>query len=116
MDLPKAYDSLSHDLLKAKLEAYGIDNGSLKLLVDYLGFRKQRSKVGSAYRKWSQFRPGIAQRSILGPILFNIYINDIFMITEQSDICNFAEDNTLCGQRLTEIKENLIFNTESISN
>ena len=95
MDLSKAYDSLCHDLLIAKLEAYGLGNGSLNLLLDYLTFRKQRTKVGSAYSKWSKMRPGSPQESILGPILFNIFINNIFMIIEQSDICNFADDNTL---------------------
>ena len=49
MDLPKAYDCLPHDLLIAKLEAYGLDNGSLNLLLDYLNFKKQRVKVGSVY-------------------------------------------------------------------
>ena len=53
MDLSKAYDCLPHDLLKAKLEAYGLGNGSLNLLLYYLSFRKQRTKVGSAYSKWS---------------------------------------------------------------
>ena len=68
MDLSKAYDFLPHDLLIAKLEAYGLDNGSLNLLLDYLSFRKQRTKVGSAYSKWSKFRRGIPQGSILGPL------------------------------------------------
>ena len=91
---------LRHDLLIAKLEACGLDNGSLNLLLDYVSFRKQRTKVGSAYSKWSKVRRGIPQGSILGPLLFNIFINDIFMIIEQSDICNFADDNTLysCGK------------------
>ena len=48
MDLSKAYDCLPRDLLIAKLEAYGLDNGSLNLLLDYLCFRKQRTTVGSA--------------------------------------------------------------------
>ena len=118
MDLSKAYDCLPHDLLIAKLESYGLDNGILNFILDYLSFRKQRSKVGFAYSKWSKIRCAILQGSILDPLLFNIFINDIFMIIEQSDICNFADDNTLysCGERLTEIKENLIFDTKSILN
>ena len=113
MDLSKAYDCLPHDLLIAKLEAYGLDNGSLNLLLDYLSFRKQRTKVGSAYSRWSNIRRGIPQGSVLGPLLFSIFINDIFMIIEQSDICNFADDNTLysCGKSLTDIKENLVSDT-----
>ena len=116
MDLSKTYDCLRHDLLTAKLEAYGLGNGSPNLLLDYLAFRKKRTKVGSAYSKWSKIRRGIPQGSVLGPILFNIFINDIFMVIKPSDICNFADDNTLysCGEWLTEIKENLIFDTESI--
>ena len=95
VDLSKVYDCLRHDLSIAKLKAYGLDNGSLKFLLDYLTFREQKTKVGSAYSKWSKIRRGIPQGSILGLILFNIFINDIFMIIEQSAICNFADDNTL---------------------
>ena len=86
MDLPKTNDCLPQDLLIAKLEAYGLDNGSLNLLLDYLSFRKQRTKVGSSYSIWSKIRRGIPQGSILDPLLFNIFINDMFMIIEQSDI------------------------------
>ena len=90
----------------------------LTFFLGNLSFRKQRTKVGSAYSKWSKIRRGIPQGSILGPLLFNIFINDIVMIIEQSDICNFADDNTLFsfGERLTEIKENLVSDTNSILN
>ena len=81
-DLLKAYDCLPHDLLIAKLEAYDLGNGSLNLLLDYLSFRKQRTKVGSAYSKWSNIRCGIPQGLILGPLSLIIFINDIFMIIE----------------------------------
>ena len=64
-------------------------------ILDYLTFRKQRTKVGSAYSKWSKIRWRIPQGSILELYLFNIFINDIFMIIEQSAICNFADNNTL---------------------
>ena len=94
MDLSKAYDCLSHDLLIAKLEAYGLDRGSLNVLLDYLSLRKHRTKVGSSYSKWSEICRGIPQGSILG-LLFNIFINDIFFFVEKSEICNFADDNTV---------------------
>ena len=114
MDLSKTYDCLLHYLSIAQLEAYGLGSGSgsLNLLLVCLTFRKQKTKVGSAYSKWSKIRRGIPQGSILGPMLFNTFIYDIFMIIKQSDICNFADDNTL--HSLTEIKENLIFDTRGI--
>ena len=58
MDMSNAYDSLHHDLLIAKLEAYGLKNGSLNLLLDHPSFGKQRTKVGSAYSEWSKVRRG----------------------------------------------------------
>ena len=61
MDLPKVYECLPHDLLIEKLEAFGLDNGSLNLLLDYLSFSKQRTKVGSACSKLSKIRRGIPQ-------------------------------------------------------
>ena len=73
MDLSKAYDCLPHDLLIAKLGAYGLDRSSLRLLMDDLNSRKQRTKVGSSYSKWSEIKHGIPQGSMLGPLLFNIF-------------------------------------------
>ena len=111
MDLSKAYDCLPHDLIIAKLEAYGLDTNSLRFIFDYLSSRKQRTKIGSAYSNWSKVLRGIPQGSILGPLLFNIFINDIFFFIEKSEICNFADDNTLylCDRNLLRIKENLAF-------
>ena len=109
MDLSKAYDCLPHDLMVAKLEAYGISKESLQLISDYLSYRKQRTKIGSAYSDWANVIRGIPQGSILGPLLFNIFINDIFLVVEKSDICNFADDNTLYshGSNLPLILNNL---------
>ena len=109
MNLSKAYDCLPHDLLIAKLGAYGLDRSSLRLLMDDLNSRKQRTKVGSSYSKWSEIKHGIPQGSILGPLLFNIFINDLFFVIEKSDICNFADDNTLysCGANLKTVLGNL---------
>ena len=78
MDLSKAYDVLSHELLIAKLEAYGFSLNSLKLLYSYLSNRKQRVRIESIFSEWIGIVLGVPQGSILGPILFNIFINDMF--------------------------------------
>ena len=86
MDLFKASDCLSHDLLIAKLEAYRLDTDTLNFLLDYLSLRKYRTKVGSSYRKRSEICRGLPQGSILSPLLFNMFINDIFFFVEKSEI------------------------------
>ena len=95
MDLSKAYDVLSHELLIAKLEAYGFSLNSLKLLYSYLSNRKQRVRIESIFSEWIGIVLGVPQGSILGPILFNIFINDMFFFLLETEVCNFADDNTL---------------------
>ena len=109
MDLSKAYDCLPHDLIIVKFEAYGLSKSSSSLLLDYLTSRKQRVKIGSSYSVWDEIKRGVPQGPILGPLLFNVFINDIFMFIEKSEICNFADDNTIydCGKDLSNILENL---------
>ena len=109
IDLSKAYDCLPHDLIIAKFEVYGLSKSSLSLLLDYLTSRKQRVKIGSSYSIWNEIKRGVPQGSILGPLLFNVFINDIFMFIEKTEVCNFADDNTIydCGEDLSNILENL---------
>ena len=72
-DLSKAFNSFPHDLLIAKLHAYGLEMPSLKLLHSYLTKRRQRVKINNPYNSWSKILFGVPQWSNLGPILFNIF-------------------------------------------
>ena len=83
-----------HDLLIAKLNGYGFDYNALSLINNYLSDRKQCTKIGEAFSKWSDIIIGAPQGSILGSLLFNIYINDIFYFSDATTITNYTDDNT----------------------
>ena len=105
MDLSKAFDTLNHELLIAKLHAYGFSKQSLALLYSYLTNRWQRTKIENSFSTWSELLQGVPQGSILGPLLFNIYINDLLWINTSTNICNYADDTTLyaCDQELESV-------------
>ena len=95
MDLSKACDCVNHGLIIAKPEAYGVCENRLRLIQSYLSKRQQTVKVGSSLSKWLQIIPGVPQGSTLGPIFFNVLINNLLLFIKETDICNFAEDTTL---------------------
>ena len=94
MNLSKAFDTLDHFLLLAKLSVYGFDN-SLSFIQSYLTNRFQRCKIENDFSSWREITTGVPQGSILGSFVFNIFINDIFLFVESSNVCNYADDNTL---------------------
>ena len=103
-DLSKAFDCLPHQLLIAKLDAYGFDKSSLKLIHSYLSNRKQRIKINDRDSSWSEILYGVPQRSISGPLLFNIFICDVFYFLEDFDVANYVDDSTpYCAGKISSI-------------
>ena len=94
VDLSKAFDCIVYDLLLAKLSAYGFDYNSLKLINSFLSGRKFRTKIGSSYSPYLDLLVGVPQGSILGPLLFNIYMCDLFPFDYKTNIISYADDST----------------------
>ncbi len=96
MDLSKAFDALPHGLLISKLRAYGLSESACLFVSSYLSSRQQRVKIAGKRSNWEYIKRGVPQGSVLGPLLFNIFLNDIFYFL--NDVCtlyNYADDNTL---------------------
>ena len=105
MDLSKAFDTINHELLLAKLSASGFDKNALEIMRNYLSNRWQRTKINTTFSSWSALLKGVLQGSVLGRILFNIFLNYLFFILKDTDVCNLADDTSrhACDISLDEL-------------
>ena len=97
MDLSKTFDAINHDLFLSKLKAYGFNENFVLFIRIYqnLTNKYQRTKIGSTFSDWKKIITEVPQGSILGPLFLNIFINDLFLFGNKSEISNYADDSTL---------------------
>ena len=95
LDLKKAFDTIDHQILLWKLERYGIRGNCLKWFQSYLANRYQKAEINGHLSNWRKVNCGVPQGSILGPLLFIIYINDLPDCCKHTDIILFADDTTI---------------------
>ena len=105
LDFEKAFDTPPHELLKSKLFSYGIGSKTLKWIDSFLCFRQQRVVVNGVKSDWAPVLSGIPQGTILGPLLFSLYINDISSDIE-SEIRLFADD-CVCYREIKDEKDTM---------
>lgn len=106
MDLSKAFDCLPHGLLIAKLHAYGLNTSACGMVASYLSNRTQRVKIGNDRSDWNSLTKGVPQGSILGPLLFNVFMNDMFFFIKLCSLINYADDNSL--YKISQVLERVI--------
>ena len=95
IDLAKAFDTISHAGLIRKLQLYGIKDIELNLIRDYLSHRTQQTSINGILSDPEEINFGVPQGSVLGPIFFLLYINDITKVIKRSEICLFADDTVI---------------------
>ena len=95
MDLSKTFDCLSHELIIAKLSAYGFSLSALKLIHNYLSKRQQRTKINQSYSTWKDILFGASQGSILVSIFSSVFIRDLFLVVTDLNFASYANNNTI---------------------
>ena len=109
MDISKAFDTINHDLLLAKLKAYGFSHNALAFMLSYLKNQSDMVNINNSFSTCEEIIAGVPQGSIVGPLLFIIFINEIFYFEGKSYLSNSADDNVLYafGSSMTEVKDKL---------
>ena len=109
MDLSKAFNSINHDLLLSKLKTYSFKKNSVSFIRSYFTIMYQLTKMCSTFNDWNKFITGVSQGSVLGPLFFNSFINDLFLFANKSEICSYTDDNTLyaANKNINQIISNI---------
>ena len=102
MDLSKAFDTINHDLFLAKLKAYGFSLNAVKLMHRYLKNRKQQVRINNKFSSENIVIAGVPRGSIDGPLVFNLFINDLIFLIQYCTLSNYADDNNLFSIRKNE--------------
>ena len=95
MDLSKAFDRMPHCLLIANLHVYGMSGDACNMVISYLEDRCQRVKVMGEFSYCTTINRGVPQGSVMGPLLFHIFLNDLLYVHMNCDIANYADDDNL---------------------
>ena len=115
IDLSKAFDTLNHDILLQKLKYYGIKGISNDLINNYLTNRRQYVEIDGISSKYQLISTGVPQGSILGPLLFIIYMNDINKSSDKFDFILYADDTSLYSI-INKFKDRNTNNTNNMIN
>ena len=109
LDLKKAFDTIDHSILLSKLELYGITGNALSMIRSYLSGRNKKCQLGDKMSTARRIECGIPQGSILGPLFFLIYINDLPQCLNHATARLFADDTnlTVAGVSIQEIESNM---------
>ena len=118
MDFSKAFDTINHGFLLAKLRAYGFSTSDLNLLYSYLKYRKQKVVINNKTSSSEVVIAGVPQGSIDGPLLFNLFINDLILFLYTTVLSNYADDKNLyaIGNDKEETKKALAKDFKTVIN
>ena len=117
-DLSKVFDCVPHQVLIEKLSAYGFDMKSIAFISAYLKNRNQKTKIGSTFSECLNILFGFPEGSLLEPLLFLIFIADLFYLNYDPDFASYADDTTpyICGQDFSSIINVLAPNVNTLFN